>query len=147
MGGVWTFFHHLLLLQPRTPDQWPTHPGRTRGVLDVMIHLGEEELIPLKEVTELLPGRRKDRPMAPSTAWRWAVHGVTPKGGGPPIKLEVLVVGGAMMTSRQAVSRFIQQTTAARLGRAVPPVAETPTVAQRRRRLKQVEAELDKRGV
>jgi len=72
----------------------PKSPA-TSSPLDLLT----EDLIRLNEVPKVLP-RRVDV----STAWRWAMRGV----GG--IKLETVKIGGKKMTSRQAVTRFIQST-------------------------------------
>jgi Protein of unknown function (DUF1580) len=72
----------------------------------VSIDLYEETLVSLAEAVCLLPGRRPHS----STLWRWyrrGVHGV---------RLETVVVGGRRFTSRAAIERFIQRTTAARNG-------------------------------
>ena len=58
-----------------------------------------EDVIPLNEVPEEIPGR-----VDVSTVWRWAQRGV----GG--IKLETVKIGGKKLTSRQALSRFIAAT-------------------------------------
>ena len=67
----------------------------TKNPLDLLT----EDLIRLNEVPKVLPSR-----VDVSTAWRWAMRGV----GG--IKLETVKIGGKKMTSRQAVTRFIQST-------------------------------------
>src|SRR5262245_57064997 len=47
-----------------------------------------------------LPHLRGDRPVAPSTIWRWATVGL--RGG----KLETVQVGGTTCTSAEALERF-----------------------------------------
>lgn len=63
------------------------------------LNLLAEDMIPLKEVRDELPGR-----IDISTIWRWAQRGV----GG--IKLETVKIGGKKLTSRQALTRFISAT-------------------------------------
>jgi hypothetical protein len=65
------------------------------------IDINREELISLAEVSRAVPGRP-----ALSTIWRWRLKGVR------NVRLETVVVGGRVYSSRQAVERFIAATTA-----------------------------------
>jgi len=58
-----------------------------------------EDLLRLSEVPRELPGRTDV-----STVWRWAQRGIS------GVKLETVKIGGKKLTSRQAISRFIEAT-------------------------------------
>ena len=67
-----------------------------------------EEVITLSEVRKFLPNvEGQNRPHL-STIWRWSLRGV----GG--VKLETVKIGSRVVTSRQAVTRFIAATTKGR---------------------------------
>ena len=65
-----------------------------------MIDLENENLVLLKDVCRMFPGR-SGRGVSLSTIWRWMLTGR--KGH----KLESLIVGGQRYTSKEAVHRFI----------------------------------------
>lgn len=77
-----------------------------------MIDINAEELVTLRQAARMLPKRRQDRPIHVSTLFRWVQAGV--KG----IKLEHVVIGGALHTSKQALQRFADALTAQRSGEA-----------------------------
>jgi hypothetical protein len=60
-----------------------------------------EEILTLSQAAKRLPRLRDDRPVAPSTLWRWATAGLR------GIRLETIRVGGATCTSREALGRFL----------------------------------------
>src|SRR5262245_47862528 len=112
-----------------------------------MIDFASEPLYTLAEAGAMLPGRKPGSRVNQSTVWRWAKEGIKPRRGGPRIVLEYTKLGGRMMTSMAAMTRFAAALTAAGAAHGAPPTLERPTVAQKRRRQQQVEAELDRRGV
>jgi hypothetical protein len=83
------------------------------------------QLVPLKDVPNLLPIGRSGKKIDYCTIYRWCVHGA----GGR--KLQTKVVGGFLYTWPEAVKEFIDGRTADK-GMAPPPPA-VKTVAQRRR--------------
>jgi hypothetical protein len=96
-----------------------------------MIDIESESLVRCpNEAAMLFPGR----PNA-STIWRWYKCGVR------GVRLETLVVGGRRFTSREAIQRFIERTTAAVDG----PRICTPAI--RRRAIERANRELDLAGI
>lgn len=63
-----------------------------------------EEFIPLSEVPELLPFRRRGKRVHISTVWRWASKGVRGQ------KLKTWRVGGTTCTTDEAILEFISAT-------------------------------------
>ncbi len=92
-----------------------------------------EEAVLLTAAAKLLPGRPHI-----STLWRWHRHGVA------GVRLETVVIGGKRYTSRQALQRFIEATTAAHDG---PPPAGSSPDRKRRAAIARAERELDKAGI
>ena len=74
-----------------------------------MIDLNEEQMLTLTQATAELPGR----PHIP-TIWRWHARGLH------GVKLETIVIGGRRFTSREALQRFAERTTAAAGGTSAP---------------------------
>ncbi len=98
-----------------------------------MIDVASESLLRVPtEAAKVFPGR----PNA-STIWRWHRSGV--RGG---IRLETVVVGSRRYTSREAIQRFIERTTAAADGR---PFSSSPKARQRA--MSVADAELDRAGI
>ena len=96
-----------------------------------MIDLENETLVRCPtEAAKLFPVR----PNA-STVWRWYKIGV--KG----IRLETVVVGSRRYTSREAIQRFLERTTAAADG------IKSATPTSRRKALERAERELDAAGI
>jgi Protein of unknown function (DUF1580) len=62
--------------------------------------LTTEDLISVAQLARSLPPGPSNKPVSPSTVWRWITRGV----GG--CKLEAIRVGGRFLTSRQAVQRW-----------------------------------------
>lgn len=82
-----------------------------------MIDVANEHLLTLSQAARRIPGRGGRKRIHPSCLYRWAregVHGAV---------LETCVVGGTQFTSEEALQRFSEYLTAARLG----PVARGPT--------------------
>ena len=66
-----------------------------------MIDYNQEQLIPIKQVCDMFPGRT-GKGIALASVWRWISEGL--QGGH---KLETIIIGGERYTSREAVGRFI----------------------------------------
>lgn len=95
----------------------------------------EETLISLPKARKLFP---VDPAPSLPTLHRWRLHGVS------GVKLECLRVGALYYTTKSAVERFLTVTTA--IGnREEPP--KVRTVPQRKRAIKNAEAELDAAGI
>ena len=67
-----------------------------------MIDLNQETLISLPQATKPTPGGR----IHISTLHRWSLRGIR------GVRLETVLVGGKRFTSREALDRFIAETTA-----------------------------------
>jgi hypothetical protein len=65
-----------------------------------MIDPLKEETLNLGRACRRLPSLRRDRPVAPSTLWRWATNGVR------GIRLETVQIGATTCTSVEALRRF-----------------------------------------
>jgi hypothetical protein len=85
-----------------------------------MFDLLSEDTIRLEEAAQI--GR-----VHFSTAYRWAIRGVPSPGGGR-VHLEVVRLGRAWLTSKQALARFSEKLTLIREG---VPVPRTPSARQR----------------
>lgn len=101
-----------------------------------MIDATQEHLLTLSAATRTLPGRT-GRGIHVSTIWRWAQRGVR------GVRLETILIGGIRHTSREALQRFFERTTAAADGEAPP--ARTPK--QRERAIRAAEKELAASGI
>jgi hypothetical protein len=91
------------------------------------IDLLDEDPRPLAQEARDLPRLRGDRPVDPSTLWRWHARGLR------GVKLEIVRVGGTACTSKLALRRFFERVEAARQMAVAPPPAPShhPTVADR----------------
>ena len=89
-----------------------------------MIDLATEEMLTLPQAAKELPGREGRRGINVSTVWRWCKRGV--QNG---VRLESVVVGRTRFTSRQALQRFIEKSTAVADGLVTPQA--TPAIARR----------------
>ena len=97
-----------------------------------MIDIESEQLLSLSEATKHVPGRPHI-----STLWRWATK---PNRYG--VILETVVSGGKRLTSREAIKRCVEATTAAANGTTVKP-----STTKQRDRIANAERELDHFGV
>ena len=70
-----------------------------------MINVTTEEVLPLSAAAKLLPRRRRGRPVAMATLYRWASSGLH------GVRLEVVRVGGTTCTTRAALQRFCEELT------------------------------------
>lgn len=80
-----------------------------------------EKKISLSRAARLPILSRDGRSPNPSTIWRWHAHGVR------SVKLETVNIGGRVMTSEEAVERFIE-----RLSFAIAPDQQTPSQGKQR---------------
>jgi hypothetical protein len=69
-----------------------------------------ERLIGLAHAARRLPPGREDKPVSPSTIWRWVVEGVR-LSDGSRLRLEAVRIGGRWVTSVEALSRFASRQT------------------------------------
>jgi hypothetical protein len=74
----------------------------------------------MSQAARRFPPHRRDRPVNPSTIWRWVVDGVRLPGGGK-LRLEAARVGGRWLTSEQALARFIDAQTVVQFAPAERP--------------------------
>jgi len=72
-----------------------------------------------------------------ATVWRWVQSGVR------GVKLETILIGGRRYTSKEALERFIDRTTAAANGEVIP----VRSAKQRERAIAAAEAELAAAGI
>ena len=100
-----------------------------------MIDLNAEEPLTLREAARLPFLKRNGRAPHFSQLYRWAKHGLR------GIKLETATLPAGMVTTREAVLRFIQRLT--------NPLAnpETRTPTQRQRAIERVDRELREAGI
>ena len=84
------------------------------------VETGEAAVGPLQNETlidygtarrKYIPSRPSGKPIAPSTFQRWVSKGIN------GVRLEVLYCGATPMTSVEAIQRFINRVTAARLAK------------------------------
>lgn len=86
-----------------------------------MIDVLAEEVLELGDARKLLPGR-PDR----ATIFRWALGT-----GSHGVRLETVKVGRKRFTSKQAIQRFVEASTAAADGKAVPATVRTSRQRQK----------------
>lgn len=98
-----------------------------------MIDISNETLLTFSEAAASLPGRPNV-----STIHRWRLRGIR------GIKLASTLIGGVRYTSREALQKFCNQTTAVADGTAQP---EARTSSQRERAISRAEAELTAAGI
>jgi len=96
------------------------------------IDISSERPLTIPEAAQTLP-----HPPHVATIWRWAYKGI--KG----IKLETICIGGRRYTTRESLQRFIERSTAAANGDAIP----TRTAKQRQRAIQAAERELAAAGI
>jgi hypothetical protein len=94
-----------------------------------MIDHETEQLVTFAEAAKLLPGRPSC-----NAIWRWRTSGVR------GVKLETVLVGGKRYTSREALQRFIERTTAAADGEPAPSRTSRQAAAGRRRAKQELQA-------
>lgn len=97
-----------------------------------MIDIHTEHMLTFAQASHETPGRP-----AISTVWRWNTHGVR------GVKLETVLIGGLRYTSREALQRFVEATTAAADSQPIP----TRTARQRQKAIEAAERELEQAGI
>ncbi|HUU12342.1 MAG TPA: DUF1580 domain-containing protein [Terriglobia bacterium] len=101
-----------------------------------------EDLLSLRDASEILPRRRRGRKPHFSALWRWSTRGLH------GVRLETLRCGGTLVTSREAIQRFFEQL-GAMDGQPQqpnpPPAFRTP--AQRARDIERADNELKEMGI
>jgi hypothetical protein len=90
-----------------------------------------DDVFSLAEAAKRLPRLRGDRPVAPSTLWRWATRGL--RGN----RLEIVRVGGVACMSAEALRQFFA---------ALNGQPERPPAVGGEKRHETVERELAARG-
>ena len=107
-----------------------------------------ESIVSMAQAARRLPPFRSDRPVSPTTIWRWLTVGVRLPDG-TKLKLEGLRLGGRWVTSVEALTRFAQRQTftqgTALVGKADSP--ETRTANQRKRSSERAAQQLESFGV
>jgi hypothetical protein len=104
-----------------------------------MIDLATETPIYLADVPQYLPRHpRSGKRVAIQAIYRWVRHGVR------GVRLEAISIGGTLATSVQALQRFCDACTAAKLGTSAP---EVRTSKQRQRAIEAAERELSESGI
>jgi hypothetical protein len=106
------------------------------------VDISNETVLGLAQAARRVPSGRRERPVHPSTLFRWIHDGVR-VAGGAIIRLEALRLGGRWVTSLEALQRFAEALTPT-LG---PPDPTPRTPAACRRSNERAAAELDKLGV
>lgn len=75
-----------------------------------MIDTQNEQLLSFTAAARSLPHLRGDRPVSPATIWRWTSRGVRARSG-TSVRLEFVKIGGATVTSKEALARFFARLT------------------------------------
>ena len=89
-----------------------------------------ETPVTLSAVARTIPGARGATRISPTTVWRWCVKGTnTPDGR--LVKLEYYRVGARVMTTAEAVRRYITALTLTPTDAPTQPAARTPSERQR----------------
>lgn len=84
------------------------------------LNLLDEDVVSLSQAAKELPRLRNNRPVSPVTLYRWAKY------GSKSVILETAQFGGRVVTSRQAVRRFLEACAAARSGKPIPQQTQRP---------------------
>jgi hypothetical protein len=84
----------------------------------------DPEVRPLAQMARSLGRLRDERPVSPSTLWRWASRGLR------GVRLEIVRIGGTACTTPDAIRRFLVEVEARRT-QTIPeqPTAPHPTRA------------------
>ena len=135
-SGGDSFFQNSPMLPDHSPCQGIergtylscSHTPCTEGIMSNVADLLTEDLIPLPKVAAQFPGTRGATRINPATVYRWCTRGSrTPDGR--VVRLEHVRVGSRVLTSREAVGRYV-----AALSSSVAPTVtavRTPTVRNR----------------
>ena len=107
-----------------------------------MSGLLQEDLIPLSVAANLFPGARGADRLSPATVFRWCTRGTrTPDG--QVVKLESIRLGCRLLTTRQAITRYVTRLTHPSSLSDAPPIR---TPSERARRSADAAATLKKLG-
>lgn len=106
-----------------------------------MTALLSESIVSLGEAARLFPGCRGAKRVSPSTVWRWCSKG-TRRPDGQLVRLEHFRLGSRVMTSREAIARFVAALTDMPTTTALP----TRTPAARTAASRRAEEELKANG-
>jgi hypothetical protein len=110
------------------------------------VDIRTEQLLSLPQAARRFPPYRQDRPVNPSTVWRWISAGVKLPDG-RRVKLGAVRLSGRWLTSVEAIERFIAAQTPD-LDAGVPASTPPPrTSGQRRRVAEKAGEELERMGV
>jgi hypothetical protein len=108
---------------------------------DRMIDLATHRVVKLAHATKFVPQLR-DKPVHPSTLFRWATHGVRADDG-TIVRLETIRVGRTLCTSAEAIQAFCQRLSVTEAA----PALSLRRSSGRGRSAERVERELDRRGL
>jgi hypothetical protein len=100
-----------------------------------------EDQLTLSQAARRLPRLRRERPVSPSTLWRWHRHGLRAQDGAV-VRLRAWRVGGQTLTSEAALREFFARLSA---GAGEAPAQAAP--ADDGARGKEVEDQLDALGI
>jgi hypothetical protein len=125
----------------RNAMQQPLDKSPTAG--DGLPDLTRETLLSLAQAARRFPPYRANRPVNPSTIWRWCRQGVKVPGVGV-VKLECVRLSGRWLTSEEAISRFVARQTPAV---EAAPMPRPRTERQVRSASQQAARELEKVGI
>jgi hypothetical protein len=103
-----------------------------------------ETMLGLPAAARRLPCFRSDRPVSPSTVWRWIKDGVR-LANGRIIRLEAIRLGARWVTSAEALGRFVAAQTPDFEGAPTP--AQPRTAGRRQRAADRAGAELARLGI
>jgi Protein of unknown function (DUF1580) len=103
------------------------------GLPPLPVNIRSEQLLSLPQAARRFPPYRQDRPVNPSTVWRWISGGVKLPDGSR-VKLGAVRLSGRWLTSVEAIERFIAaQTRAPADNTADALTPRTPAKRQRQR--------------
>ena len=71
-----------------------------------MSHVFSETMLSITEVSDQFPGREPGTRLNPNTVRRWIRHGARASDGST-VKLEAVRLGSRLITSREALGRFL----------------------------------------
>jgi hypothetical protein len=97
----------------------------------------------LSQAARRIPPFRENKPVAPSTVFRWIMAGVRLPDG-TRLRLEGVRLGGRWLTSGPAIERFIDRQTPQFAG---APTPASRTAAQRERAAERAARELARLGI
>ena len=93
-----------------------------------MSKIHHEELFHIRVLAPEIPSNRPGKPVDLSTVFKWTTIGI--RKYGRVIRLETITRGGSTMTSREAIQRFFDECTAARIECAERKLKSTPNASR-----------------